>query len=156
MRIVAALFSSVFVLLALTAGCGVNPPTAIAAHRAGRGTVKVYDATLEDAWMAAHRALRWEHNGTPEDHLYDAPFEPFIVTYDPDWGPPPGDRDQVGVWFLPEGPTRTLVKVVVMSGIQTTAGVVGPDESSVQKDIAEALAQVQWEEGEPQKDPLTM
>ncbi len=40
--------------------------------------------------------------------------------------------------------------------IQTTAGVVGPDESSVQKDIAEALAQVQWEEGEPQKDPLTM
>jgi hypothetical protein len=139
MRIVAS--SSTLLLslaLSLAAGCSPDPVSAIAAHNAGHGTAAIYDATFDEAWKAAHIALKWDQAGTPQDH----PDGQFMITNHPT-SEAPSFIDQVGVWFEPMGPLKTRVSVVVMSGQETTAGVTGPDESSVQKDIAKALSLVQ-------------
>jgi hypothetical protein len=149
MRILAS--SSTLLLslaLSLAAGCSPDPVSAISAHNAGHGTAAIYDATFDEAWRAAHIALKWDQAGTPEDH----PDRQFVITNHPT-SEAPSFIDQVGVWFEPMGPMKTRVSVVVMSGQETTAGVTGPDESSVQKDIAKALGFVQSGGPVPEKRP---
>jgi len=140
--------SALLVLLALAPGCSREPMSAIAAHNAGHGTAEVYDASFDEAWKAAHIALHWDQAGTPEDH----PERQFVITNHPS-SDAPSFLDQVGVWFEPIGPMKTRVSVVVMTGQESTAGVTGPDESSVQKDIAKALAFVQSGAPIPEKRP---
>ena len=139
---------SVLALVSLTAACGRDPVSAFAVHRPGHGTADVYNATFEEVWEATHLPrLDGEPGRLLEDHVQDSPFEPFVITK-------PSVLDQVGVWFLPEGPRKTLVKVVVTTGIESTSGIVGTDESSVQRHIANALALVRQEEEGPRAPPV--
>jgi hypothetical protein len=137
---------SLLALLSLAAACERDPVSAFAVHRAGHGTADVYNATFEEVWEATHLALRREPGRLLEDHMEDSPFEPFVITK-------PSVLDQVGVWFLPEGSRKTLVKVVVTTGIESTSGIVGTDESTVQRHIANALALVRQEEQAPRAPP---
>jgi hypothetical protein len=152
MRIAAALCCLLGLLLLAPACDNPERISAFAVHRAGHGTAKLYDASFDETWAAAHVAFREERIGTIEEHLWDSPSEPFVIT-NPPASKAPGVPDQVGVWFLPEGPRRTLVKVVVMSGVDSTAGIVGPDESSMQRDIGKAIAQLRREEWERRAPP---
>jgi hypothetical protein len=135
---IASMSSLALLVLSLTVvGCGVTPMSAIAAHREGYGTTKIYDATFDQAWQAAHIALAWDGAGTPEDH----PERQFVITNHPA-SEGPSFNDQVGVWFRPLGPYKTRVSVVVMTAPEPADSIIGPDESSLQKDIAKALALV--------------
>jgi hypothetical protein len=140
----------VFALAALPAlqGCERDPLTAAAAHQAGHGNAAIYDASFDEAWRAAHVALKWDDAGTPQDHLDGR----FVVTNNPS-SAGPSLSDQVGVWFEPMDGQKTRVSVVVITGIDPTAGITGHDEASVQKDIAKALAYVQSGGPIPEKRP---
>jgi hypothetical protein len=129
------------------AGCGPDTPTAFSAHALGHGDARLYRATLDEAWTATHIALLRDRDGAIEEHFEDQPTEPFMVTYNRG-SRPPSNLDQIGVWFLPEGTKGTLVKVVVMTGVESTAGIVGPDEASVHRDIATELARIREEKRE--------
>jgi hypothetical protein len=131
--------------LPFAVACERSVPSAFAAHGAGFGTARLYDATLDEAWVATRAVLADARDGDVEEHFDDAPFEPFMLTYDGKHRPP-SNLDQVGVWFLPEGSRGTLVKIVVMSGVQSTAGIVGPDESSMHRRIADELARMRRED----------
>lgn len=137
MQITGSFVFAAVVLSSLGAGCAFSPLSAIAAHREGRGTTEIYDATFDEAWTAAHIALAWDGAGTPEDH----PERQFVITNHPS-SEAPSFNDQVGIWFRPLGPHRTRVSVVVMTAPEPAYSIIGPDESSVQKDIARALALV--------------
>jgi hypothetical protein len=132
------------------AACVSNPEpkSAIALHRDGHGTKRIYDVSFDDAWKAAHIALHWDKAGTPEDHL----DQRFVVTNHPS-SDAPSFLEQVGVWLEPMNANKTRVSVVVMSGADTEAGRVGPDEDTVQKDIAKAIAIVQTGQAVPEKKP---
>jgi hypothetical protein len=126
----------VLALLGPLAAACVEPESAIALHRHGHGTERVYAATFEEAWIATHVALRRDQAGTPEDHRDQG----FVITNHPS-SQAPSLLSQVGVWVTPRGPNETLVSVVVITG---TADVppVGLDERTLQKDIGKALARV--------------
>ena len=134
-------------ILVATAGCRESVGV-VTAHGEGKGTAEVYDATFDDIWIAAHIALHWDAAGTPEDH----PAQGYVVTNHPE-SSGPSSLDQVGVWFEPMSPTKTRVKVIVMTGTQYTAGIVGPDEQTVQRDIAKALALLQNGQPIPRQRP---
>jgi hypothetical protein len=134
-------------LFVLAAGCRESVGV-IAAHNNGKGKGAIYDASLDDTWKAAHIALRWDEAGTPEDHLEQG----YIITNHPG-SAAPSSNDQVGVWFDAMNPTKTRVSVVVMGGTETTAGTAGPDEETLQKDIAKALALLQSGQPIPDKRP---
>jgi hypothetical protein len=112
--------------------------SAIAQHRAGRGTTEIYGATLAETWEAAHLALKWDGAGRPEDH----PDRRYMITNHPS-SDEPSFNDQVGVWLQPLGPYKTRVDVVVMSAPEPANEIIGPDESTLQKDIAKAIALLQ-------------
>jgi hypothetical protein len=136
-----------FAVLAFASGCR-EPVSVVSAHAQGKGTAAVYDASLDQTWAAVHAALRWDSAGTPEDH----PNQGYIVTNHPG-SDAPSANDQVGVWFEPMNAQKTRVSVVVMSGSESTAGVGGPDEKTVQKDIGKALAILQSGQALPEKRP---
>ena len=101
----------VLALLGPLAAACVEPESAIALHHAGHGTERVYKATFEEAWTAAHVALRHAQAGTPEDHRDQG----FVITNHPE-SEAPSFLTQVGIWLTPRGPDETLVSVVIMSG----------------------------------------
>jgi hypothetical protein len=140
------LLCALVLALPFAAACGKDVPSAFAAHNAGHGVATLYDATLDETWIAARSVLVESRGGDIEEHFYDAPYEPFMLTYN-GAERPPSNLDQVGVWFLPEGTRGTLVKIVVMTGVQSTAGIVGPDESSIHRRIAKVIARMRLEAG---------
>jgi hypothetical protein len=148
MRTPVLVSSALLALSVFATACERDPLTAISAHSAGHGKAAIYDASFEDAWRAAHVALRWDDAGTPQDHFDDR----FVVTNNPT-SEGPSLSDQVGVWFESVDANKTRVSVVVITGMEPTAGVVGHDEISVQKDIAKALAYVQSGGPIPDKRP---
>jgi hypothetical protein len=110
-------------------GCGGTDASleAKSAHDQGKGTTRVYDATNDQTWSAAHVAISWNEVGTPTDH----PEGHYLLT-------DPKHFDQIGIWLQPEGADKTRVNVVVIDD----PNLPGPNEEGVQKDIATALGQV--------------
>jgi hypothetical protein len=111
----------------LVGGCG-NDATleAKSAHDQGKGTRQVYDATNDQAWAAAHAAIKWNENqvGVPTDH----PDDHYILT-------DPAHFDQLGIWVEPDAAGKTRVTVVVIDDPTLP----GPNEQGVQKDVGAAL-----------------
>jgi hypothetical protein len=109
-------------------GCGNDASLeAKSAHDQGKGTKHAYDVSYDQAWAAAHVAINWNQVGIATEH----PDEHYLITS-------PVHFDQIGIWLTPQGPTSTLVTVVVIDD----PNLPGPNEDGVQKDIATALAQV--------------
>ena len=110
----------------LLGGCGGGDASleAKSAHDKGKGTLRVYDATYDQAWAAVHAAISWNQVGTPTDHA----AEHYTIT-------DPTHFDQIGVWLEPEGADKARVSVVVIDD----PNLPGPSEEGVQKDIATAL-----------------
>jgi hypothetical protein len=115
------LLTSTFVGSLLLGACG--DLDAKSAHDAGKGTARVYDATTDQAWTAAHAAVTWNHVGAATDHA----DEHYFVT-------DPTHFDQIGVWLTAEG-DKTRVSVVVIDD----PNLPGPNEEDVQKDVAKAI-----------------
>jgi len=117
-----------FVLGTTLLGCGNDTSLdAKSAHDTGKGTLRVYDATFDQAWSAAHAAISWNQVGAPTDHL-DARY---LIT-------DPTKFDQIGIWLQPQGADKTQVSVVVIDD----PNLPGPNEESVQKDVASAIGLV--------------
>ena len=145
----ASSLSSLIALSLVLIGTGCRESVGvIAAHDNGKGKNAIYDATLDDSWKAAHIALRWDQAGTPEDHQDKG----YVITNHPG-SAASSMTDQVGVWFESMNASKTRVSVVVMTGSESTAGVTGPDEETLQRDIAKALALVQGGQPIPEKRP---
>ena len=105
------------------AACGDSVLDAKSAHDSGKGTIVAYDAPYDQVWAAAHAAVRWNGAGTPADHS----DQHYFIT-------DPAHFDQIGVFIEPEG-DKSRVTVVVIDD----QSLPGPNEKSVQKDIATAL-----------------
>jgi hypothetical protein len=110
-----------FGLLGCASGTSLD---AKSAHDTGKGTLRVYAATYDQAWAAAHAAISWNGVGAPTDHtdLH------YVIT-------DPTRFDQIGIWLEPEGTDKAHVTVVVIDD----PNLPGPNEESVQKDVASAL-----------------
>jgi hypothetical protein len=106
------------------AACGAAGLDAKSAHDQGKGNRKEYEATFDQAWAAAHAAIKWNEVGGAQDHADDH----YIIT-------DPARYDQIGIWVDPEGANKTLVNVVVIDDPNLN----GPNEEGVQKDIAKAI-----------------
>jgi hypothetical protein len=117
---------AVALLASAASACDPVRFDAKSAHDSGAGKAGLYDATYEQAWAAAHAALRWSPVGDVIDH----PDEHYLITDDVHF-------DQVGMWFLPFGPNQTQVKVVVIDNRRS-----GPTERSLLDDIARAVERI--------------
>jgi hypothetical protein len=110
--------------LALVA-CGADASLeAKSAHDQGKGDKHVYDTTYDVAWQAAHVAVQWNQVGAITDHA----DQHYLQT-------DPSHFDQIGIWVEPDSPSKTRVTVVVIDD----PNLPGPNEASVQKDVATAL-----------------
>lgn len=122
MRHIARLTSLAVALSAVACTSAAVDPKA--AHEAGDGTARVFDATPQELWVASHAAVKWNPVGGIRDHQ----TEHYFVTN-------PGDFDQVGVWVEPADPGTTRVSVVVIDDPYLP----GPNEQGLLNDIGKAL-----------------
>ncbi|HEX8795265.1 MAG TPA: hypothetical protein VF765_30160 [Polyangiaceae bacterium] len=106
------------------AGCTSSAVDAKAAHEAGQGTVRVFEATPQELWVASRAVLKWN----PVGAVAEEQSGHYFVT-------DPKDFDQIGVWVDPVAAGKTQVTVVVIDD----ANLPGPDEQGVLKDIGAAL-----------------
>ena len=113
-------------LAPLIVACNAARIDAKSAHDTGGGRSRVYPASYEQAWTAAHAAVSWNRAGAAIDHA----DEHYFITDDQTY-------DQVGVWLLPLGTDSTKVTVVVMDQRGT-----GPNEEGLLKDIGIAVERV--------------
>jgi hypothetical protein len=110
----------------LVVACNAARIDAKSVHDTGGGRARVYSASYEQAWTAAHAAVTWNRAGAANDHAE----EHYFVTDDQTY-------DQVGVWLLPLGTDSTKVTVVVMDQRGT-----GPNEEGLLRDIEIAVDRV--------------
>jgi hypothetical protein len=106
-------------------GCGHDTSLeAKSSYDQGKGNKHVYDASRDQAWEAAHAAIRWNNVGTITDHAEDR----YMIT-------DPTHFDQIGIWVTSKAAGKTEVTVVVIDD----PNLPGPNEDGVQKDVATAL-----------------
>lgn len=115
-----------FAFTSFVVGCNMARIDAKSVHDTGGGRARVYSATYEQTWTAAHAAVSWNRAGAAIDHA----DEHYFITDDETY-------DQVGAWLLPLGTDATKVTVVVMVQRGT-----GPNEQGLLKDIGIAVERV--------------
>ena len=110
----------------IVVACNAARIDAKSVHDTGGGRARVYSASYEQTWTAAHAAVSWNRAGAAIDHAN----EHYFITDDQTY-------DQVGVWLLPLGTEVTKATVVVMDQRGT-----GPNEEGLLKDIGIAVERV--------------
>jgi hypothetical protein len=143
---------AIFVGLAMgIAACGAESgaESPKSAHDAGRGTARVYQATFDQAWSAAHSVIHDDAGGTPVDYQGEA-GEAYVITK-ADSQSTAYDDTQIGVWVVPMANDEVRVSVVVIGPDSRDVG--GPNEQQVQKDIGKAIAHMQAKAPPPEDKP---
>jgi hypothetical protein len=105
----------VFLAVGLAA-CGGSISDVKSAHDAGKGTERVYAASLDATWDATREAMHANHAGAVEEHRADGYMVATAGVSNGSWGA------SMGAWLSPVDPTHTRVRVFVSRAMATNIG----------------------------------
>jgi hypothetical protein len=137
--------AAVSILAAGPIGCGGEREDVLSAHDANGGSVRVFDATIDQVWQASRAALRWNHADAIEEHRPEGYMLATAGISGFSWGA------SMGVWLEPANRRGTQVRVVVSRKLVTN--IAGQSEDMLLDDIATAVAFVKSGEPIPEDDP---
>jgi hypothetical protein len=97
----------------LAGACAGERKDVLSAYDAGKGEVRVFLVSIDQAWDAARAALRWNHAETIEEHRAERYMLGAAGATGWSWGA------TMGVWFEPADPNGTKIRVVVSRRLAT-------------------------------------
>ncbi len=121
----------VIAMALLVSACAGGRKDVLSAHDAGKGEMRVFPVTVDQAWDAARAALRWNHAEAIEEHPAERYMLGVAGAEGWSWGA------AMGVWLEPTGPNGTNVRVVVSRKLATN--IAAQSEGGVLDDIATAV-----------------
>jgi hypothetical protein len=132
--------------LALAAcGCAGEREDVLSAHDADEGEVRVFAASMEEAWEAARAALRWNHAREIEEHRAQGYMLATAGISAWSWGA------SMGVWLEPANAKGTQVRAIVSRRLATN--VTAQSEGMLLDDIGKAITIEKQGRPLPNDDP---
>ena len=130
MNLRAITLGSILVTSACAGGAGLGRAQVMNDHKEGKGVVRVYPATFDQAWAATEAAMRWNRAEAVEQHK----DERYMLA---------GATDgTLAAWLMSPGDTAPpgTIKIRVITRKSYPLSLSGPTEEVLHADIQKALA----------------
>ena len=128
-----------------TFGCAGEREDVLSAHDADEGEIRVFAASMDEAWDAARAALRWNHAHEIEEHRAEGYMLATAGMSAWSWGA------SMGIWLEPANAQGTKVRAIVSRRLATN--VTAQSEGMLLDDIAKAVAIEKQGRPLPNDDP---